>query len=238
MIDVNTQWQLKRDAALCGAEDQRLVTMREMIDSALADVHTCCPAIIDSFDASTMTVRAKPSIRKLLFPDGENAQWVDLPVLVDVPLCVMSGNGYALTFPIASGDECLLFFAERSFDNWHDQGDVNVQAAMRKHSLSDAFALVGVRSKPSVLTNYNTSDVELRSADAQTRIRLNASEIHLEQGGNKVDMTSSEIALTAPTVKINGALHVTGDVTSGSISLEHHIHPGVQTGGGVTGVPQ
>ncbi len=238
MIDVNAQSQLRRDSQLCGSEDERLVTMREMIDSAVTGVHTVCPGIIDAFDAATMTVRVKPSIKKLFYPDGANGVWVDLPVIVDVPLCVMSGKGYALTFPIASGDECLLLFAERAVDNWHDQGEISEQAAKRKHSLCDAFALVGVRSKPNVITNYNTSEVELRSKDAQTRIRLSDSGVHIEQGGNKIDMTSSEIALTATTVKISGKLEVTGDVTSGAISLQHHIHPGVQTGGGVTGVPQ
>ena len=38
-------------------------------------------------------------------------------------------------------------------------------------------------------------------------------------------------------VKVFGALEVTGDVTGGTVSLDHHVHGGVQGGPGNTGVP-
>lgn len=38
--------------------------------------------------------------------------------------------------------------------------------------------------------------------------------------------------------EIDGDVRATGDVVAGSISLQGHKHPGVQTGGGTTGVPQ
>jgi hypothetical protein len=238
MIDANTQWQLDRDAQLCGEDDEQLVSQRALIDSALGDVHTCCPGIINSFDADSMTVTVKPAIKKLVYPDQQQAEWVDIPLLVDVPIVVLSGKGFALTFPIESGDECLLFFAERAFDNWYEQGGTGEQVSMRTHSLSDAFALVGVRSRPHLITNYNTDEVELRSADARTRVRLNAAGwIHLEQGDIHVDMGEGQIKLTAPTVRVEGSLVVSGDVTAGSISLQHHTHPGVQSGGSNTGPP-
>ena len=225
MIDANTQWMLRRDALLCGDETEPNVGQRAQIDSALADVHTCCPGIIDSFDAATLTATVQPALRKLLFPDNATGLWIDLPLLVDVPVVVMSGGGFALTFPIAKGDECLLLFAERSFDNWHDTGDVSEQAHGRLHSLSDAFAIVGVRSKAHLITPYNNQAVELRSEDQQTVVSL----------------APGQITLTAATVRIEGDLtvsktiHSIDDITSGAISLQHHIHTGVQTGGGVTG---
>lgn len=37
---------------------------------------------------------------------------------------------------------------------------------------------------------------------------------------------------------VNGAVASTGDVTAGSISLQSHVHPGVQSGGSATGAPQ
>jgi hypothetical protein len=248
MIDANTQWQLNRDAQLCGEDD--IVGTRTMIEAALSDVHTCCPGIIDTFDAEHQTVTVKPAIKKLLFPDNQEAQWVDVPVLVDVPLVVLSGKGYALTFPIASGDECLLFFAERSVDNWHEQGGTGEQTSMRMHSLSDAFALVGVRSQPHVITDYNTEEIELRTADGKTRVRLKDGTIYLDQGDNHIAMTQGEIRLTASQIVVDGSLHITGsvrgdssgtfsgDVNGSGISLAHHTHGGVQGGGSVTGPPQ
>lgn len=250
MIDANTQWMLRRDAQLCGDDDEN-VGQRAQIDGALADVHTCCPGIISSFDPSTLTVEVRPALRKLLFPDGAQGTWVDMPLLVDVPVVVLSGAGFALTFPIHIGDECLLLFAERSFDNWHEQGDVSEQATMRRHSLSDAFALVGVRSKPNLVANYNTQDTELRSSDGQTRVRLGGDgSLHLQQGANSIDMTVGEIAISADVIRINGQVILdhtlegqggatfVGDVTAGAVSLMKHLQTGVQTGTGVSGPPK
>ena len=239
MIDANTQAMLLRDALLCGDDSEQNVGQRAQIDSALNNVHTCCPGVVDSFNPSTMTVEVVPALRKLYFPDGEAGVWMDLPMLVDVPVVVLSGGGFAITFPIQQGDECLLLFSERAIDNWHESGNVSELAHARAHSLSDAFALVGVRSKPNVVTNYNTEEMEIRSKDGQTRIRMNAEGwIHLEQGDMHVDIGNEQIVMTAQTVKINGQLQVTGDIISGAISLEHHIHSGVATGGGVSGPPQ
>ena len=238
MIDANTQAMLLRDALLCGDDSEQNVGQRAQIDSALNNVHTCCPGVIDSFNPTTMTVEVVPALRKLYFADGEAGVWMDLPMVVDVPVVVLSGGDFAITFPIQQGDECLLLFSERAIDNWHETGNVSELAHARTHSLSDAFALVGVRSKPNVVTNYNTDEIEIRSKDGQTRIRMNAAGwIHLEQGDLHVDIGNEQIVMTATTVKINGQLQVTGDIISGAISLEHHVHSGVQTGGGTSGPP-
>ncbi len=37
---------------------------------------------------------------------------------------------------------------------------------------------------------------------------------------------------------VNGSISATGDVTAGGISLQHHVHGGIQPGGGTTGGPQ
>ena len=234
-----------------GEDDEPLVPIRGMIDSALSKVHTCCPGIIDRFDAEHQTVTVKPAVKKLLFLGNQEAEWLDVPVLVDVPLIVLSGKGYALTFPIESGDECLLFFAERSLDNWHEQGGTGEQTSTRMHSLSDAFALVGVRSRPHKITNYNADEVELRSADGKTRVRIHEQgQIHLDQGDNHIAMTQNEIKLTASQITVDGKLVVSGsveghsgasfsgDVNGSGISLAHHTHGGVSGGGSVTGPPQ
>ena len=39
-------------------------------------------------------------------------------------------------------------------------------------------------------------------------------------------------------INVNGSIKTTGDVVAGSISLQGHVHNGVETGGGTTGKPQ
>jgi len=58
--------------------------------------------------------------------------------------------------------------------------------------------------------------------------------------GNTIVLAAGGVTITPASgqpVTINGTLVVTGDVTANGISLEHHIHGGVQTGSGNTGAP-
>lgn len=239
MIDKNAQRLLARDAQLCSDEDEALIAMRSLLDRTLANVHTCCPGIIDHFYPESQTVQVKPAIHKLFFPDGEEARWVELAPLVDVPVISLAGAGYALTFPIRSGDECLLLFAERAIDNWYQTGEASEPPVMRRHDSADAFALVGIRSQGRLIASYNTEEVELRSLNGQTRIRLSESgAIYLQQGNTQIQMSGGQVTINASTVHIEGQLTVSGDVRAGGISLRSHTHGGVYPGGSVTGPPQ
>lgn len=62
--------------------------------------------------------------------------------------------------------------------------------------------------------------------------------IHLKRG-REIHMTAGvKVVIDAPDVEMTGTLTVTGDVIADGISLTTHVHSGVTTGGGVTGVPQ
>ena len=65
-----------------------------------------------------------------------------------MPVVFPGGGGFALTFPVAAGDECLVVFASRCIDAWWQSGGVGEPMEPRMHDLSDGFALIGVRSQP------------------------------------------------------------------------------------------
>jgi hypothetical protein len=52
-----------------------------------------------------------------------------------------------------------------------------------------------------------------------------------------IQFNSAGITIVSPTVTIQGNLNVTGDVVANGISLDTHVHSGVQTGSGDTGPP-
>lgn len=146
--------------------------LRVALDGFQARVWTALPCIVESFDAERMTVEAKSAIKaRTLSPSGVWS-WVELPLLVDVPVIYMSGGGFTLTFPIAAGDEALVLFASRCLDAWWQSGKVQVQADLRLHDLSDGMALCGLRSLPRVLPAVSTSAAQLRSDDGQTYIEV------------------------------------------------------------------
>ena len=79
-----------------------------------------------------------------------------------------------MTFPIKTGDECLVVFACRAIDVWWQSGGVQPPAETRMHDLSDGFVIpVGVRLNAS---GVSTSRLEIRS-DERSGIDLHSSEI-------------------------------------------------------------
>lgn len=193
--------RLERKAGLTDAVLAALVGWQSGIWTAL-------PAYVESFDPVAMTISAKPAIKARIQSFDGNPPlpgavldvapfyWVDMPVIVDVPVCFQGGGGFTFTLPISKGDECLLVFSSRCIDNWWYLGggqagdDAQTQGELRKHDLSDAFALVGVRSNPRTLANVSTVNAELRSDDDSVKIQLapakvvvNAPAVELGDGG-------------------------------------------------------
>ncbi|UUZ80628.1 hypothetical protein LJK88_38210 [Paenibacillus sp. P26] len=148
---------------------------RVLTDSIFAGLRVAMPGIIESFSAETQTVTVRPAIREqIVDPDTLQPSWVDIPVLLDVPVVLPRAGGFAITAPIKPGDECLVVFADRCIDAWYSLGDVQNQMELRKHDLSDGFAIVGVSSQPRVLSNYSPI---LCSSGPRTAQRLSQSSL-------------------------------------------------------------
>jgi hypothetical protein len=155
----------QRDEELVNDEGAAL---RAHFDENNLNLHTCLPGHIVSFDSATQTAKVQPGIQRIFAQQGP----VNLPELVDVPVCFPGGHDWFLTFPVANGDECLLMFSERAIDFWWQNGGVQLPAEYRTHDLSDAFAFVGVNSKPHALTSLRTDGPEIRTRDGSHRLAL------------------------------------------------------------------
>lgn len=236
-----------------------VVALMEAMQGHQAGMWTALPCIVVDFDAAKMTCSLRPAIKAKRTDEVGVETWIEIPVLVDVPVVFQSAGGYSLTFPVKPGDEALAVFSSRCIDTWWDTSAVSVQADMRMHDLSDAFALIGPRSRPRALSpTVLTTGVELRNDAGTVHIRLNDNtNVTVVTPGDvvvtadDVDVTcdtatitaSGQINLTAPLVQINGNLQVsgtivaTGNVTGDGVSLNSHTHSGVQTGGSFTGPP-
>lgn len=175
--------QIQRDQEWAGDLDE---SVREMVLGLVKDLHTSAPGIIKSYDPATQTATVQAAIKRVFVGDGA----VALPLCVDVPVYFPGGGGFVHTFPVKPGDECLMVFAERCIDNWWDRGGVQEPFEVRFHDLSDAFALVGVRSRPRFLRNVATDASELRTEDGTTMFRLekDAAYVGAKAGAQKAVM--------------------------------------------------
>lgn len=228
---------------------QRFSDPEEVLRVALASLQvrlwTALPGIIVSFDAEKITASVQPAIQGAQLAADGSTKFVNLPVLLDVPVIFPRGGGCTFTFPIypGGGDECLVIFSARCIDVWHQQGGVQPPYEPRLHDLSDGFAIVGPFSQATKISNVSTTEAQLRSDDGSTTVSLDPT-------GQIVSIVApGGVNINAPTVAIIGALTVTQtiaaqhnitsdtDVKAQTVSLHGHIHAGVTAGGANTAPP-
>lgn len=150
--------------------NQQAQTLIEMTRKEIANIHTAAPGTILSYDPGSGLATIKPLL-KFKVPDG---RVLDMPVIVGVPVVFPSGSGgnASVTFPLKSGDGCLLIFAEGSLDDWLKGGE---SEDLRKHDLTDAIAIPG-------LYNFGVSAIQAHPND--TCLKNGATVLRVEAGGN------------------------------------------------------
>lgn len=146
-------------------------SLQDLLDLVKKDVmmSIACHHVgtIQSFDETKQTAQVTINYKKTYFQRNASTGLydpvlVDYPILLDCPCIVLGGGPASLTFPIQKGDECLMLFNDRDIDNWFQSGQVGPVATPRLHSLSDGFALVGIRSSGKVLSGYDLTRAVLQ----------------------------------------------------------------------------
>lgn len=232
-----------------------LETTHTTDDGRQSQIHTAMPGTIVDFDAKSMSATVQLAIQGVQTKLDGTRQNITIAPLQHVPVFFTGAGGHTLTYPIAAGDECLVVFSERNIDAWYQHGGVHPPMDWRMHDINDGIALMGSRSQPNVLggdgkaPQVSTTTTQLRSNDGKTLIDLNgkdnaitlyangAGEAVVFVDGKNQDVTlqtANTVTITAPTVTVNGELHVTGEVWakfgSEPVSVSQHIHQGANAG--------
>lgn len=123
---------------------------------------------IQSFDSSNQTASVSINYKKTFFQfNGDTGVYdnvlTDYPIIPEAPVICLGGGTTSLTFPIQAGDECLVLFNDRDFDNWFTGGSGSPNSTARLHSFADALVIVGIRSLPHALSGYDSSRAVLQN---------------------------------------------------------------------------
>lgn len=181
------------------------------------DINCMRIGVVQEFYPKNLTAQVKlvDKMVRGLNPDGSQVLQEYPPIYAKVCYC----NPFC-TFPLTQGMECILLFNDRELETWFINGGSNIQAYPRMHDLTDAIAIVGIRSLPQmiqILTDclhlfYGTSSLQLKESEA--------------------DISSGTINLQADTININGNLIINGQAYTA------HTHSngneGSPTGGVIT----
>lgn len=197
-----------------------------------AKVWTALPCIVESFDPDKMTITAQPAIQaRVRSPQGEWS-WVNLPLLVDVPMMFPRAGGFTMTFPVTVGDEVLVHFASRCIDAWWQSGGIQVQADLRMHDLSDGFATLAPTSQPRVIPAISLDSVQLRNDEGDTFVEVKEGQVVNVVAPGAINLTTegaltivaASVAVTAPdgvgfttpTLSSSAVISAGSDVSAGN----------------------
>jgi len=220
---------------------------RKMIASQIGEVNTRLPGTIVSYANGRAGVL--PTGKKR-FPDGDS---LDFPIIQNVRIewPSFAGGLAGIKGPIKPGDKCLIIFAQQAVDGSDD---------MRKHDLTDAYAIMCDNGNAGPGDSGNNDDMTMYFGSAYIRITQGGAVKIYAPAGTEIDTPETVntgrlknkgsidgqqgIAIvgshdaTGKASTCSGSFIVTsGDVIADGIGLKTHKHTGVQTGTGTSGGP-
>lgn len=119
--------------------------IRGLIEEGLGDVNVAIPGRVEAFDPASARASVQPLVRRPYVTEDGTRGVERLPVIPDVPVIFPGSGPYSLRWPVAVGDTVLLVFASASLDQWLPRGGEVDPGDDRRHALSDAVAIPGLR---------------------------------------------------------------------------------------------
>lgn len=177
--------------------------VQEVIDAERREIYTALPGRVKAFDPATQRATIE-----VLHKPRFNGRPVDMPDLVEVPVVMPRGGGFAFTFPLKAGDGVQVMFQSRDMSEFYERGEREQAFTLRTADLSDAVAIPGLEPAPRVLGSYNPDSFELRSEDGETKIEITADgKIALESAGEELVSILDEFMAVMETHTNEGLEH-------------------------------
>jgi hypothetical protein len=204
-------------------------------------------------------VDVQPMVKQL---DGDRNGWLH-GVIYNIPYFRLQGGTDAIILDPKVGDIGLAVFADRDISSVKASKKISTPGSMRRSAKQDGLYFGGfLNGVPTQYVQFSAAGIKLHSP---TAVILDAPDVQINAATVEIVATTST-TVTTPTFTVNGAatvngattlngplsqgagaggggatmlgpLNVTNDVTAGGKSLTTHVHSGVMTGAGISGVP-
>lgn len=201
-----------------------MMGLADLMDAAiavkLAELHTCFPASIETYDHTQQRASVKPLLNRRL----KDGRIEELPVIANVPVWFPRAGGASITMPVKRGDTVLVACAERSLDEWLERGGVQTPADRRKHALFDGVAFPGLLPFATGSLAENNDDLLITFAGSRVR---------LKPGGNVEVEAAARVKIETPTVLVE-CVSATVNATSVTINADTENNGDVQINGHLT----
>ena len=165
---------MRRISELFGNEENR---DSSLINEAMFRTRCAIPGVVQSYNSNTNTAEIQPAIRERVVKEDGTIEYVNLPLLINVPVVFPQSVGIGITFPIKKNDEVLVVFSDLAIDNFWEKGSVQNPIEVRRHDLSDGIAI------PCLLSQKNKST---------------SSDLTMKNNPCSIKITNEDILLTTP----------------------------------------
>lgn len=205
-------------------------------DKLTTSMRVSMPGVIASYDHKTQKASVKVDIQEL-FEDGSS---LESPVITNVPVVMPASGGAFFSMPVKAGDFCLLVICDRDISNWLFGSSNQKPTTSRKHSLTDAVAIMGLRPFTKTSNIPNNTDVTVFYAGSTISIGSDGTvtidskqNIHIKSKNdinivstNKINLHSDEISVkSVKSVNIDCAdanIKASGNIKIESKALDIH----------------
>lgn len=193
-------------------------------------IRCCIPCIVQSYNSENNTVECQPAIRERIIKSDNTTEYVNLPLLINVPVVFPYTGHCGIKFPIQKNDEVLVIFSDLSIDNFWEKGSVQNPIEARRHDLSDGIAIPCSLSlpkqglTPTTMIELSGSNIAFKAGNTQTNIislvnKINALEAKLELLEGIVNTHTTQINTNTQNITIN-----TNNITSLTDNYNAHKH--------------
>ena len=190
-------------------------SIRFAFGKLIQDINGMLPAQVIEYDRTANRVQVQLLI-SLITTDGSS---IPRPQLASLPVLILGGGGYILSYPINTGDLGWVIANDRDISNFLQTYSQSTPNTYRISQFSDGLFI------PDAMRGYTISSddsakVVLQTLDGTSKISLGTSNITITTTSTvNINAISANMDLGLPTnvFSITGSIAATGTVTGSNI---------------------
>jgi hypothetical protein len=173
-------------------------SLRLAFNKLMQEVNGMLPARVIKYDRDENRVQVQLLIT-IVTTDGSQ---VDRQQVASLPVLLLGGGGFFLSFPIKEGDLGWVLANDRDISNFLQSYANAPPNTYRKFSFSDGLFI------PDIMRGYTIAGEDDENAVLQNL-----------DGTIKISLSETTIKITAPTVIVDGLLDAQGGISGGGAGL-------------------
>lgn len=196
-----------------------------VVNQVLKDIQTTTLVKVVSVEAGGVGPVGNVNVTPLVEQIDANRNVYPQGVIHNLPYLRIQGGTNAIIIDPQVGDIGICVFANKDISNVISTKKSAAPASYRQFSFSDGLYLGGVlNNTPANFIHFDNNEITITS---NTNVTINAPSGTTLNGNLQVNGN----------ITATGTIHSDSDITSDTISLQNHLHSGVQSGGSNSGPP-